>query len=136
MRILSQDGLIFNDIPYEKFVFGIVRDMGTDKFCVVANKDSTVSESGYPLNGIMAEYSTEAKARKAMEMLRRFSETRGFSNIPNIIIDNKEFFEMLKKSFLISYEEKNKKSIIPDVTITLERYSNYFQFPQDSEIEV
>lgn len=31
MRILSQDGLIFNDIPYEKFVFGIARDRGKYK---------------------------------------------------------------------------------------------------------
>lgn len=58
MRILSQDGMIFNDIPYEEFVLGIARDRDTDMFCIVARKECTVSESGFPLNGVMAKYST------------------------------------------------------------------------------
>lgn len=70
MRILSQDGMVFNDIPYEKFILGIVKDKKTDKFCIAARKESLVSESGFPVTGVMAEYTTEAKAEKAMKMLR------------------------------------------------------------------
>ena len=116
MRILSQDGLIFNDIPYEKFVFGRARDRGTDKFCIVANKESTVSESGYPLNGIMAEYSTEAKARKAMEMLRgaHISHTQF-----------KIMTEVQRSVFLSSISEKEQVSLY-----------GLFQFPTDDEVEV
>lgn len=121
MRILSQDGLIFNDIPYEKFVFGIARDMGTDKFCVVANKDSTVSESGYPLNGIMAEYSTEAKARNAMEMLRE--EYTGMPSIRRMDDLYGRFKHVGKKDFELFIEHMVLKKC-------------YFQFPVDDEVEV
>lgn len=118
MRILSQDGLIFNDIPYEKFVFGIARDRGMNRFCVVANKESTVSESGFPLNGIMAEYSTEEKARKAMEMLRV-----SFENYDWIKTTGNS--DEIKQAARILNEKQFKKMT-----------SSYFQFPADDEVEV
>ena len=62
MRIISQDGR--TDIPYENFVFGILKDN-----CIVAVRD-TVARPSEVCQGIVAEYSTEAKAQKAIEMLR------------------------------------------------------------------
>lgn len=118
MRILSQEGLIFNDIPYEKFVLGMARDRKTDKFCIVASKESTVSESGYPLNGIMAEYSTEAKARKAMEMLRVSFENYDW-------IKSTGNSEELKQVARMFNRDEFKKMT-----------SSYFQFPADDEVEV
>ena len=62
MRIISQDGNV--DLPYEKFVFGITKD----------NKIACCRECVAPpyeiYNGIIAEYSSNDKALKAMEMLR------------------------------------------------------------------
>ena len=61
MRIVSQDGMI--DIPYENFVFSITMDNS-----IVAIRD-TVARPSEVCQGIVAKYSTEAKAQKAMEML-------------------------------------------------------------------
>ena len=61
MRIISQDGS--TDIPYENFVFGIVKDN-----YIVAVRD-TVARPSEVANGVVAKYSTEEKAEKAMEML-------------------------------------------------------------------
>lgn len=62
MRVISQDGTI--DVPYEMVV--IQRFEGTVYFL---NRNLTGVEN--LINDItLAEYSTEAKALKAMEMLR------------------------------------------------------------------
>lgn len=105
MRILSQYGMIFNDIPYEKFCLGITRDRATNNFCVVA-REMLASESGFKLGDVMAEYSTEVKARKAMEMLRdRYTGK------------DETVFEIahIKRSSTDNF---------------------YFQFPADDEVEV
>lgn len=62
MRIISQDGI--TDIPYDNFVFSITKDN-----CVVAIRD-TVARPPEVAQGVVAKYSTESKAQKAMEMLR------------------------------------------------------------------
>lgn len=132
MRILSQDGLIFNDIPYEKFVFGIARDRGSDKFCVVANKDSTVSKSGFPLNGIMAEYSTEAKARKAMEMLHGAYCGVVYMKHADYEIADVDLSQELEKKIREEMSKSKFLTTVPNPVIECK----IFQFPQDSEIEV
>lgn len=68
MRILSQDGMNFNDIPYDKFCFGILKNERTDKFSIVVS-DGVIERSAFSHHDILAEYSTEAKAKRAMEML-------------------------------------------------------------------
>ena len=62
MRLISQDGIngVF-DLPYEKCIVYIYNDMKTIKIQPVGEEDSQF---------IVAKYSTEAKALKAMEMLR------------------------------------------------------------------
>ena len=62
MRIISQDGR--TDIPYENFVFGITKDNS-----IVAIRD-TIARPLEIVHGVVAKYSTEEKALKAMEMLR------------------------------------------------------------------
>lgn len=63
MRIISQDGR--TDIPYENFVFGATKDN-----YIIAIRD-TIARPSEIAHGIVAKYSTEAKAQKAMEMLRK-----------------------------------------------------------------
>lgn len=120
MRILSQDGMIFNDIPYEKFCFGITRDRTTNNFCVVARK-MLASESGFKLDDVMAEYSAESKARKAMEMLRE--EYTGMPSIRRMDDLYGRFKHTGKKDFELFIEHMVLKKC-------------YFQFPADDEVEV
>ncbi len=60
MRILSQDGMI--DVPYEQVIVEI--GYGKDKNIIA------YTETGGDDSLHLATYSTEAKAKKAMKMLR------------------------------------------------------------------
>lgn len=120
MRILSQDGMIFNDIPYEKFILGIARDRDreTDTFCIVAQKEYIISESGFPLNNVIAKYSTKAKARKAMVMLRN-------TYSPKIEIKepiSKEIPKLRSGDWIWATTEPKIDNF-------------YFKFPRDDEVE-
>ena len=110
MRIISQNGNV--DLPYEKFVFGITKD----------NKIACCRECVAPpyeiYNGIIAEYSSKEKALKAMEMLREQHEKVAF----------------LKT--IIHTENGTSFAIRLSITEFDEMTRNYFQFPQDDEIEV
>lgn len=66
MRVISQDRTI--DIPYENFVFSILNSSGGN-YGIVAVKN-VVEPPEVFWNSLIATYSTEAKAIKAMEMLR------------------------------------------------------------------
>ena len=109
MRVISQDGTL--DMPYEEVI--IQRFKSRIYFL---NKNLTGVES---LSDDMqiAEYSTEAKAIKAMEMLREHNE--GVIFLKTIINTEKgtTFVSSLSKT------DFNKLT------------QNYFQFPQDDEIE-
>lgn len=122
MRILSQEGMKYNDIPYEKFCFGIVRNRMSNKFCILA-KETPISESGFSLSDVMAEYSTEEKAIKALEMLRE-------AYSPVLVI--KEHQEGLKPNI-----KPNDWFLTPTLpTQRIEVADNfYFQFPSDDEVE-
>lgn len=110
MRIISQNGNV--DLPYEKFVFGITKD----------NKIACCRECVAPpyeiYNGIIAEYSSKEKALKAMKMLREQHEKVAF--LKTIINTEKG------ASFVRGLSE----NVFDKMT------QNYFQFPQDDEIEV
>lgn len=110
MRIISQNGNV--DLPYEKFVFGITKD----------NKIACCRECVAPpyeiYNGIIAEYSSEAKAIKAMEILRETYENNEFYHC----IASSKCFEEIRS--ILSEEQFQKAT------------TEYFQFPQDDEIEV
>lgn len=110
MRIISQNGNV--DLPYEKFVFGITKD----------NKIACCRECVAPpyeiYNGITAEYSSKEKALKAMEMLRKSYENNVFYHCTA----NSKRFEEVQS--ILSEEQFQKAT------------TEYFQFPQDDEIEV
>lgn len=122
MRVISQDGTI--DMPYEEVI--IQRFKSRIYFL---NKNLTGVES---LSDDMqiAEYSTEAKALKAMEMLR---ET--YISMP-IVMQNVAISENLAKEFErlkkcgIMVRAENQPSKVEYVNNAV------FQFPQDDEIEV
>ena len=127
MRVISQDGTI--DVPYDyfslsiamaKIVSGKVEDRNT--FSIFCHNLSS------PNGTKLAEYSTEEKALKAMEMLRE-----AYVGMP-IVMQNvdisedaaKEFGRLKKCGVMVRAENQPSKFINNAV----------FQFPQDDEIEV
>lgn len=114
MRVISQNGTI--DMPYEEVIIQRFRSR-----IYFLNKNLTGVES---LSDDMqiAEYSTEAKALKAMEMLR--DQYKGLEVFKVLASGTAEHME---KSFN-SDELKEYIRAYHDI--------NVFQFPQDDEIEV
>lgn len=66
MRVISQNGK--SDIPYEYFVFTIVGN--GNSYSIIATKN-IAEPPEVIMNSILATYSTEEKAIKAVEMLRK-----------------------------------------------------------------
>ena len=122
MRVISQDGTL--DMPYEEVIIQRFRSR-----IYFLNKNLTGVES---LSDDMqiAEYSTEEKALKAMEMLRE-----AYAGMPivmqNVAIseDVAKEFERLKKCGIMARVE-NQPSKVDFINNAV------FQFPQDDEIEV
>ena len=123
MRVISQDGTI--DIPYEEVI--ILRFESKIYFM---NKNLTGVE---PLNDDMqiAEYSTEEKAKKAMEMLRKayVGSIVMFQNVE----PTDELKEMLKihgiEAIYAILDNQPQE-------IKFENHQNfYFQFPTEEELE-
>lgn len=114
MRVISQDGTI--DVPYEDFVFSILNS-GGGNYGIVAVKNVAEPPEVF-LNSLIATYSTESKAIKAMEMLRKSYENNEFYHHTSTTDTFKDV------AILLSNEKFNKLT------------SEYFQFPQDDEIEV
>lgn len=112
MRVISQDGTI--DVPYEyiSLVISIAKCKDVEHVCIYCHNISA------PHGARLAEYSTEAKAIKAMEMLRKVYENNVFYHC---IAGSKRFEEVQS----ILSEEQFRKAT-----------TEYFQFPQDDEIEV
>ncbi len=122
MRVISQDGTI--DVPYETSSFNmicaeLVEPKRTNIYCHHSSIGVAIK---------IAEYSTEAKAIKAMEMLREAYTGKpklNVNEIPNLT--PQEFGEKLGISDILLCDKTNA-----DVSFS----SNYyFQFPQDDEIE-
>ncbi len=116
MRVISQDGTI--DMPYDYFSLsmscarissGKVEDRTV--FSIVCHNLSS------PNGTKLAEYSTEEKAKKAMEMLRIAYENNEFYHHA---ANSEHFVEICN----VLSEELFKKST-----------SEYFQFPAEEELE-
>ena len=108
MRIISQDGKC--DYPYENSTLFIDYMDGR----VIKIVPSTGGCKGTKI----ATYSTEEKAIKAIEMLRE-----AYSN--NVFYHHTATTDTFKNAMNLLSNEKFK-----------EETSEYFQFPQDNEIEV
>lgn len=102
MRVISQDGTI--DISY--------------KIATILKRGNTILARNDRVEFELAEYSTEAKAIKAMKMLRKSYENNVFYHC----IAGSKCFEEVRS---ILSEEQFRKAT-----------TEYFQFPQDDEIEV
>ena len=117
MRVISQDGTL--DFPYELSTIRVYNEIISMGMC----KDDSC-------RSIIARYSTEAKAIKAMEKLR---ET--YIGMP-IVMQNVAISENLAKEFErlkkcgIMVRAENQPSKVECVNNAV------FQFPQDDEIEV
>lgn len=114
MRIISQTGK--TDIPYENFIFLILNSSGGN-YGIVAVKNIAESPKAF-MNSLIATYSTKEKALKAMEMLRKAYENNVFYHCT---AGSKRFEEVQS---ILSEEQFQKAT------------TEYFQFPQDDEIEV
>lgn len=124
MRIISQDGSI--DFPYENsciFIFPIITPKLFTIRIQMAGDTDTITQ--------IATYSTEEKALKAMEMLRKayVSMPVLFQNV-EITEDVVKQFEKLMKSGIIVQTMNNEPSKVEYVNNCI------FQFPKDDEIEV
>lgn len=121
MRLISQEGT--SDVPYERYSVCVIKDEYRNIYHIVCD----YSEASYRR---LAEYSTEEKAKKAMEMLR---ET--YIGMP-IVMQNVDVSENVAKTF----ETLKKCGIVvcaEDQPSKVEYINNaVFQFPQDDEIEV
>lgn len=110
MRVISQTGK--TDVPYEMVVIQEFRNA-----IYFLNRNlSGVEDLASDIT--LAEYSTGAKALKAMEMLRKSYENNVFYHCT---AGSKRFEEVQR----ILSEEQFRKAT-----------TEYFQFPQDDEIEV
>lgn len=122
MRVISQDGTI--DMPYEEVIIQRFRSR-----IYFLNKNLTGVES---LSDDMqiAEYSTETKAIKAMEMLRE-----AYVGMP-VVMQNVDISEDIAKEFKrlkkcgVIVQTENQPSKVDFINNVV------FQFPQDDEIEV
>jgi hypothetical protein len=112
MRVISQDGTI--DVPYEYFSLSMSSGKYEDVEVAYIYCHNLSSPNGTKL----AEYSTKAKAIKAMEMLREHNEG---------VIFLKTIINTEKGTTFVSSLSKTDFN---------ELTQNYFQFPQDDEIEV
>ena len=124
MRVISQDGTI--DVPYDYFSLSVASGKYEDVEVAYIHCHNLSSPNGTKL----AEYSTESKAIKAMEMLRE-----AYVGMP-IVMQNVDVsedvakeFEGLKKCGVIVQAE-NQPSKVDFINNAV------FQFPQDDEIEV
>lgn len=117
MRVISQDGTL--DFPYELSTIRVYNEIISVGMC----KDDSC-------RSIIARYSTEAKALKAMEMLRE-----AYISMP-IVMQNvdisddvaKEFGRLQKCGIMVQTENQPSKVDFINNAV--------FQFPQDDEIEV
>ena len=106
MRVISQDGTI--DVPYDNSSL----TMPSGKYKDVEVAYIYCYNSSSPNGTKLAEYSTKARAIKAMEMLREAYESR-------MELDG-------------GYDSVHKCYVQPNFWVL----PKVFQFPQDDEIEV
>lgn len=109
MRVISQDGTI--DIPYEDVII-----QRFESGIYFLNKNLTGVEQ-FNDDMQIAEYSTEEKAKKAMEMLR-------------ISYGNNEFYHHTSNSeHFTEFTKALSEEMFKEAT------SEYFQFPAEEELE-
>ena len=112
MRVISQDGTI--DVPYDYFSLSIASGKYEDVEVAYIYCHNLSSPNGTKL----AEYSTEEKAIKAMEMLRERHTDNVFCRED------------------IQYKAEIMLDEGLDIVREMMMKCEYFQFPKDDEVEV
>lgn len=121
MRVVSQDGTL--DHPYENSIVFIdargVRDKAFVRMQIAGDDEAS----------IMAQYSTEEKAKKAMEMLRVAYAGKFITNadIPE------DFDEAIKTAMKCGFGTVIVKDSCDRVEFN--NLNGYFQFPAEKELE-
>nr|DAI23690.1 MAG TPA: hypothetical protein [Caudoviricetes sp.] len=110
MRVISQHGNV--NLPYEQ----IVVCHAMESVIALHNGDKYV----------LGKYSSKEKAYKAMEMLEKHHRL----DLATDLIS-----ERVKKFFANARRTESNAEIMADISEALTKYE-YFQFPQDDEIEV
>lgn len=109
MRVISQDGTF--DMPYEQV---IIQSFQKDIYFLNKN---LVGVEQLVSDIVVAKYSTEEKAKKAMEMLR-------------IAYENNEFYHHTANSeHFTEFTQALSEEMFKKAT------SEYFQFPAEEELE-
>lgn len=123
MRIISQDGTI--DIPYDYFLLAVVSGIYEDIQYAYIYCNSLSSPNWTKL----AEYSSDKKAEKAMEMLHK-----AYSGMP-IIFKNVELDDTVKNIFSALDKTGIILQSLEDARQEVECVNNIiFQFPKDDEV--
>lgn len=118
MRVISQDGRL--DFPYENSVVFITpRDASEIRIQAIGDDD----------DGMLAKYSTEEKAKKAMKMLRIAYAGKFITNadIPE------DFDETIKTAMKGGFGTVIVKDSCDRVEFN--NLNGYFQFPAEEELE-
>lgn len=109
MRVISQDGTL--DMPYEEV---IIQRFQRDIYFLNKN---LVGVEQLVSDMVIAKYSTEEKAKKAMEMLR-------------IVYENNEFYHHIANSeHFTEFTQALSEEMFKKAT------TEYFQFPTEEELE-
>lgn len=124
MRVISQDGTI--DVPYEYFslVVSIAKCKDVEHVCIYCHNISA------PHGTRLAEYSSKAKAIKAMETLRE-----AYVGMP-IVMQNVDVSEDVAKEFGrlnkcgVMVRAENQPSKVDFINNAV------FRFPADDEVKV
>ncbi len=120
MRVISQNGVV--DAPYENFVFSITKDN-----YIVATRDS-IGRPSEIASGVMAKYSTQEKAEKAMQLLHK-----AYSGMP-IIFQNVEI-PKIDDDRLKGILDCSIIANIPNEPSKVELVNNViFQFPKEEDL--
>lgn len=121
MRIISQDGTL--DIPYEQVV---IQRFWKDIYFLNSNLTGVEQLC---CDMVIAKYSTEEKALKAMEMLRNAYAGKFITNtdIPD------DFNEMLNTAMKGGFGTVVVKDTCERVEFN--NLNGYFQFPTEEELE-
>lgn len=112
MRVISQDGTI--DVPYDYFSLSMASGKYKDAEVACIYCHNLSSPNGTKL----AEYSAKEKAIKAMKMLKEHYDLLSFMKL---IAGTTKY-----ESFIRRFAEDD----------FIKATAEYFQFPQDDEIEV
>lgn len=121
MRVISQDGTI--DMPYEQV---IIQRYKKDIYFLNKNLIGVEQRFG---DMVVATYSKEEKAKKAMEMLRVAYAGRFITNADVSGNFDETIKSLMKGGFgtVIIKDESDR--------VEFSNLNGYFQFPEDEELE-